>query len=80
MTSFVDREETSSDMLAQFSAVVNSRFSGFSATWAFVATWLDVPPYGGGGVRVVVSISIAMHLRLRCTSECVMYVCRKLHK
>ena len=40
-----NRQISSGSVLSDLSYVVNRHYSGFSATWAFIATWLDVPAY-----------------------------------
>ena len=47
----VGRQVTSGSLLTAFSSVVSSSFSGFTATWAFIATYIDVPAYGIPSVR-----------------------------
>ena len=57
----VGRQVTSGSLLTAFSSVVSSSFSGFTATWAFVATYIDVPAYGIPSVRWLAWCSGSIH-------------------
>ena len=52
------RQVSSGNVLSDLSYVVNSHYSGFSATGAFIATWLAVPAYDSTTVcRCVTSMT-----------------------